>query len=692
MPVLFVFYEIYGRSIEVDGYRVMENNEHQIAAVFFLQYGQDYFESMQGVRRMPELEVLGHHALFEHVYKNAPIGIALISIGREWMSVNPAVCKIFGYTTEELMALSAEDFMSSDHSDPDDHYKQQLLDGVIISYEIEKKYVHKNGKTIWTSIHVSLVRDEVDGIPLFYISQFIDITRSKVVELKLQESIERYTSLKKYNHDAIISFGLDGKILNGNQMAEFLTGYQIPELIGASISKLIGDSNLAQILAVTTDYSAVENAINVIKSKDGREIEVLATLAPIIIHNKNAGYYFIAKDMTEQKRLLIEKEAAEKTNKAKSEFLAMMSHEIRTPMTGVIGMTDLLLATTLDAEQHEYVENIKKSGNTLLMIINDILDFSKIESGKAEIVEEQFSVRTVVSESLNIMLPKALEKNLEITTSVCPNVPNLVLGDVTKLRQVLMNLLSNAIKFTPSGAVAISVESAKLDQGTARLHFEVRDTGIGVPEEKVIHLFDPFYQADHFMTRKTEGTGLGLAICKKLVQLMGGEIGYKPCTEHPGSTFWFSASFPIQIQNKSAQSDEPTQQDNQSISRLNILIAEDNEVNQFVLTKMVEKMGYNVTVVDNGEDAVEAVKRYPYDMIFMDVQMPNMDGIQATRMIKGSLPSKSSIFIVAVTAHAMKGDSEKYLAAGMDEYISKPISIDAVSGVIDKFLKLRNGV
>ncbi|MDF2713077.1 MAG: sensor hybrid histidine kinase [Paenibacillus sp.] len=638
---------------------------------------------------MPNIEVLGHQTLFEHVYKNAPIGIALISMDRKWMSVNPAVCKIFGYTADELMALSVEDFTFPDHSDPNERFKKELLDGAITSYEIEKKYLHKNGNHIWTSIHVSLVRDEVDGSPMFFITQFIDITKSKVVELKLQESIERYTSLKKYNHDAIISFGLDGNILNGNQMAESLTGYRIQELIGASISELIGDSNLEQILSVITDYSAIEKSINVIKNKDGREIEVLATLAPIIIHNKNAGYYFIAKDMTEQKRLLIEKEAAVKTNKAKSEFLAMMSHEIRTPMTGVIGMTDLLLATTLDAEQHEYVENIKKSGNTLLMIINDILDFSKIESGKAEIIEEQFSVRAVLSETLNIMLPKALERNLEMTASVCPNVPNLLLGDVTKLRQVLMNLLSNAVKFTPSGAVAISVESAKLEHGTVCLYFAIRDTGVGVPEEKAVHLFEPFYQADHFMTRKTEGTGLGLAICKKLVHLMGGEIGYMPCTEQSGSTFWFTASFPIQERLKSALNDWTGLPDNRTENRLNILIAEDNEVNQFVLSKMVEKLGYSVTVVENGEDAVEAVKRYPYDIIFMDVQMPNMDGIQATRLIKGSEPFKKNIFIVAVTAHAMKGDSEKYLAAGMDEYVSKPISIDAVSGVIDKFLKLR---
>jgi PAS domain S-box-containing protein len=636
------------------------------------------------------MEEFDHQALFEHIYRNAPIGIVLESMERKWVSVNPTACTIFGYTEEELLTLTDVDLTSPDDTICNEDLLKELLEGVTSSLEVEKRYVHKDGHMIWTSLHISLICDEIDRKPLFFIKQIIDITKSRIAELKLQESIERYTSLKKYNHDAIISFGLDGKVINGNQMAQQLTGYMLEDLIGASMSKLIGVRNLASVLSVSSDYTYAEKAINFITNKDGHDVEVLVTLAPIIIHNENVGLYLIAKDMTEQKRLIIEKETAEKTNNAKSEFLAMMSHEIRTPMNGVIGMTDLLLETNMDPEQAQYLDIIKNSGLTLLMIINDILDFSKIESGMAELIEEPFNVRAVVSDTLNMILPKALEKSLEVSTSVSPSVPAFVLGDVTKLRQVLMNLLSNAIKFTPSGTIAISVESIQRERDTVNLQFTIRDSGIGVPEAKVARLFEPFYQVDHFMTRKAEGTGLGLAICKKLVQLMDGDIWYEPCAEQQGSAFIFTASFQAQAHPASIQDDRLTGQDNLTEDSLRILIAEDNEVNQFVLRKMIEKLGYYATVVINGQEAVEAVKRNTYDLIFMDVQMPLIDGIEANRLIKETLSSTKNPYIVAVTAHAIKGDSEKYLAAGMDDYISKPIGINAVTDIIEKCLKLKN--
>ncbi|MCR8630366.1 PAS domain S-box protein [Paenibacillus radicis (ex Xue et al. 2023)] len=646
---------------------------------------------------MQDLNEYNPQSLFEHIYRNAPIGIALISMERKWIKVNPAVCNIFGYPEEQLLKLTADQISCPEDAGNTEQLIQQLLAGNITFFELEKRYFHKKGHFVWTSLHISLIRDENDGQPLYFIAQIIDVTKNKIAELKLQESIERYTSLKKYNHDAIISFGLDGIIINGNNMAQHLTGYRIEDLIGGSISKLIGDRSVSRLLIALTDHALIEKIekeINFIQHKDGHTVEVLVTLAPIIIQSKVTGFYIIVKDMTEQKKLIIQKEAAEKTNKAKSDFLAMMSHEIRTPMNGVIGMTDVLLETNLDQEQIEYVQVIKQSGDTLLTIINDILDFSKIESGKTELIEEPFNVRTVISETLYMIMSKALEKNLEITTSVCPEVPNMVYGDATKLRQVLMNLLSNAIKFTPNGAIAVSVENVSQGLDTVRLKFGVRDTGIGVPQEKVAHLFEPFYQVDHFMTRKTEGTGLGLAICKKLIKLMNGEIWHEPALDHTGSSFLFTASFQKQLHPESSYFGTAIQEDHfkekSSRSSIKILIAEDNEVNQIVLKKMIEKLGFTATIVQNGKEAVETVKRNPYDIIFMDIQMPWMDGIEATKIIKETVASNKRPYIVAVTAHAIKGDSQKYLSEGMDDYVSKPVSMHAISNIINNFKLINN--
>jgi PAS domain S-box-containing protein len=644
---------------------------------------------------MQDLAYFDPQALFGHIYTSAPIGIALISLDRKWMNVNPAVCRIFGYSEEEFKDFTLEDIRHPDDSSNTSRLVTELLHGVIPSFEIENRYFHKNGSMVWTFVHVSLVRDDHEGKPLYFIAQFIDVTKNKLAELKLQESIERYTSLKKYNHDAIISFGLNGIIINGNKMVEQMTGYRIEELIGSRMSTLIGEINSINMLLALNDYGDIEKVekdITFIQHKDGHSVEVLVTLAPIIIHAQTKGFYIIAKDMTEQKKLIIEKEAAEKTNKAKSEFLAMMSHEIRTPMNGVIGMTDVLLETELDEEQIEYVQIIKKSGDTLLSIINDILDFSKIESGKTELMEEPLNIRIILSETLYMVMSKAVEKNLEITTSVCPKVPNLVHGDITKLRQVLMNLLSNAIKFTPNGAISISVEMLSQERNTVRLQFAIKDTGIGIPKDQVSHLFEPFYQVDHFMTRKTEGTGLGLAICKKLVELMDGQIWHEASNDQTGSTFLFTASFRVPLEHSdSSQYDRWREHDdrveNSTEQSLKILIAEDNEVNQLVLKKMIEKLGYKATLVHNGKEAVDAVKRYPYDIIFMDIQMPWMDGLTATKLIHELLKGKNKPYIVAVTAHAIKGDSEKYLAEGMDAYISKPISINAIAEIIERFDK-----
>ncbi|WP_274651394.1 PAS domain S-box protein [Paenibacillus humicola] len=524
-----------------------------------------------------------------------------------------------------------------------------------------------------------------DGNPMKINGTVQDITDRKLVERKLQETIERYTSLKKYNHDAVFSLDLEGNVINTNVMAQKLTGYPIEEMVGVNFSKFTGMKGIKEILATSVSDSSEDRRIDTVFHKDGHAAEVLTSIAPIIINQENVGYYIIAKDITEQKRLMVAKEAAESTNKAKSEFLAVMSHEIRTPMNGVIGMTDLLLETTeLDEQQREYLEIIRKSGESLLAIINDILDFSKIDSGKTELIQEPFHLRSCIFEAVDVLSPKAQEKKLDISFLLSPDIPPVLVGDEKRLKQVLLNLIGNAIKFTSEGGVSISVKKQAVKDDAITLKFSIRDTGIGIPPDKIGNLFQPFAQLDNFMTRETEGTGLGLAISKKLIHLLGGEIRIEE-TNGPGSTFTFTASF---LQDKASAAPPGGRQEKQFVipdqEPLDILVAEDNKINQLVLVKMLGKQGHRIRIAENGNETVELALTGKFDLIFMDVQMPVINGLEAAAIIKEKL-GKDCPKMIGVTANALKGDREKCLAAGMDGYLSKPLQIKGIVDIIRTF-------
>ncbi|MEK0315847.1 PAS domain S-box protein [Cohnella sp. 56] len=540
------------------------------------------------------------------------------------------------------------------------------------------KYLHIRG------IASHMESEQLGGI----VGTVQDITERKLVELKLQESVERYTSLKKYNHDAVISVDLEGRVINANRVAQDLTGYSTNEMVGNSIGTFTGWKNLGKLRGNADAAEAEVRQNDKITHRDGSTREVLTTLAPIIIHGENVGYYLIIKDITEQKKLLIEKESAETTNKAKSEFLAMMSHEIRTPMNGIIGMTDLLLdGDNLSEAQRSYLEVVRKSGETLLSIIGEILDFSKIDSGKTELIHEPFDIRACVMESVDVVSTKALEKNLQIKVDVQPQVPLIAIGDANRLKQVLMNLLSNAVKFTARGCVFVTVSKAAADPGELKLLFTVKDTGIGIPKDKVYRLFQPFYQVNNQFTKETEGTGLGLAISKKLTVLMGGDIWLEQQdAQGQGAAFSFTVTLEPSASGSNGPEDaQPSAADNAAARPLHILVAEDNKINQLVMLKILEKQGHRVSIAAHGVEAVEAATSDEFDLIFMDVQMPGLDGLEATRMIRERLPAGKCPIIVAVTANALKGDRERFMAAGMDEYMSKPIYTGLVREMIAKF-------
>ena len=384
--------------------------------------------------------------------------------------------------------------------------------------------------------------------------------------------------------------------------------------------------------------------------------------------------------------LSLSRDAALGAMRLKSQFLANMSHEIRTPMNGILGMADLLTYTKLDEDQRDYINTISSSADSLLGIINDILDSSKIESGTMSFENIDFDLRQVIRGVLEITQVVASKKPVKLTAVIGPEVGISLQGDPGRLRQVLTNIVGNAVKFTARGDITLSVHESSRKEGRVELRFEVRDTGIGIPKDARGNIFEPFIQGDGTITRKYGGTGLGLAICRQIVHALGGEIGVESEVGE-GSTFWFTMDFGEQPQSASdEQEDRPTGKSPGDAARqrqalpasparpLRILVAEDNPVNLKVILSQLQRLGYTADVAADGVEALQAFEKSSYDVIFMDCQMPNMDGYTATREIRRLY--RQPVRIIAVTANTMDGDREKCLAAGMDDYLPKPVSTE----------------
>ncbi|MCW5889894.1 MAG: response regulator [bacterium] len=401
---------------------------------------------------------------------------------------------------------------------------------------------------------------------------------------------------------------------------------------------------------------------------------------------RRLGWIGTAVDVTDRQAALEEtkraRDVALDAARTKAVFLATMSHELRTPMNGILGMTRLALESEMSDEAREHVATVRSSAEALLTVINDVLDFSKVEAGKLSLETLPFALRPLLDDTLRAFAPICDEKGLTLGCDVAADVPDGLAGDPGRLRQILVNLLGNAVKFTPEGAVRVSVERAGADADGVALRFAIADTGIGIPPEQVDRVFAAFTQADDTTTRRFGGTGLGLAITRQLVTLMGGAIGLES-TPGRGSTFHFTAHFGrADVAAATAAPVVPSP----AVRPLRVLLAEDNRVNQQVAVRVLEKRGHTVVVADDGRVAVERAGAEPFDLILMDMQMPEMDGLEATAAIRAvEAASRRRVPIVAMTANALVGDRERCLAAGMDDYLAKPIDFSELDRVLARY-------
>ncbi|MCG7379307.1 PAS domain S-box protein [Paenibacillus sp. ACRSA] len=629
-----------------------------------------------------------YKSLFEHT----PAAVYSLDLEGRYSSVNRNLVQLLNIPRSELIGRSFLNNLDKSEVQNGKTYFEQVKQGKPQHYET--CVVNAKGRKIDVSImNVPIIVDQ-ELVGVYGILS--DITERKDYTERIQELSKQHTLILNSVTEGIYGLDADGITMFMNPAAASMFGYEVKELVGKSSHPIMhhsrADGSYFPVEECPIHMTVMDGQRRLIKEdvfwrKDGSSFLVEYQVTPIIDQGQIQGAVVVFNDVTGEREIVRAKETAELAAQAKSEFLSMVSHEIRTPMNGIVGMTELLIGTDLSEEQREYAQIIQESGDALLNILNDILDFSKLESGKMALAYEPFSLRKMLEQVAELFKSRANEKQLKIRYRLNPSIPEFMVGDAMRIRQILVNLVSNALKFTDQGSIDVTVDIIKGRRPESSvLDFAVKDTGIGIPADKLDQLFQSFSQLHPVINRKYGGTGLGLVISKRLVEIMGGSISVES-EEAEGSTFRFavpatSVDVPEEEAARQFSHDRTRQGDKIPIS---ILVAEDHPVNRKILTEYLEKLGYTPDVCTNGVEAIEAISQKTYDIVLMDIQMPVMDGLKATDLVHRLIPQDRLPTIIAVTGNSKREDKEACLEIGMRDFISKPVMLSELKRVLQQW-------
>ena len=632
---------------------------------------------------------------YEDILNNIPVDIAVFDKDHRYLFVNP-IAIADPEMRKWIIGKTNQDYCRFRGKDPDALEGRNQLFRSVLEAKVQKEWEEKlTGKTGLPEYYLRKMYPVVDrnGEVNLVIGYGLNITERKKAEEAIHRSEKRYRDLIQYSLALICTHDLEGKLLSVNPAISAAVQYSETEMIGRRISEFMPaedavkfDDYLKEILST----GKCEGLFRII-SKEGSVIYLLFQNYKMDEFGQDPYIIGFSQDITErvhaEEELKEAKKLTEEVARAKESFLANMSHEIRTPMNGVMGISALLAKTDLNEQQRNYVKLIQESSNNLLVIVNDILDLEKIIMGKLNLEHIAFSVPERVEMCLQSFTFKAEEKGLRLTYRNRLKDAVAVISDPYRLSQVLNNLISNALKFTEHGEVLVETSAEEHEGSRIFIRFSVKDTGIGIPPEKLAEIFEPFVQADVAVSRTHGGTGLGLSICRELIHMMGGVLKVKS-EPGKGSEFYFVIPFEISSVLPNSKDDAPKDIDYRSLGARHVLVAEDVELNQFLARHILESWGFTADFAFNGEEAIRKLETNEYDLILMDIQMPVMDGMEATRRIRLlDNPVKAAVPIVALTANALKGDSEKYLKAGMNDYLAKPFTEESLFRVISSSLE-----